>query len=116
MTDQSVADAKKKNEETTDKPTRKGQARLPGMTPKRVAALEDKGEEVLEHQTDRMEAQQKEIKARDELKTLMKAEGLKQYDLDDNYEIILEKEVTEETAYVRKKKKAKAKKSKKAAD
>ncbi len=46
--------AGEKESQTEDKPTTKGQARLPGMVPKRIAALSDQAEKVKELQDERM--------------------------------------------------------------
>jgi hypothetical protein len=85
------------------------QGRLEGMTPKHIQELQDKAEELKGHETERINAQNQETKCRGELTDLMKEHKLDRMDLDDTREIVLEKKVTEEKAYVRNKKVAKPK-------
>jgi predicted transcriptional regulator len=80
------------------------QGRLAGMTPKHIEELQEKAEELKGYETERLDAQARESKARSELTTLMKEHKLEQMDLDDTREIVLEKKVTEEKAFVRRKK------------
>ncbi len=89
-----------KTEETTDKATPKGQQRLPGMTPKRIAELVDLGEEVLDLQEKRMHYADLEGKKRDELKGAMKKHKLKEYPISDEYQVVIE--AVDEKAFVRK--------------
>ncbi len=103
-----------KDEKTEDAPTPKGQGRLPGMVPKKIARLVDKAEEVLDFQEKRMHYAEKEDKARDELKEIMKEEKLKEYRLDDEYHVVIES--SEEKAFVRKIRTRKAPKAKKVDD
>jgi hypothetical protein len=80
------------------------QGRLPGMTPKHIEELQEKAEELKGYETDRIDAQARENKARTELTSLMKSHKIDQLDLDESREIVLEKKVVEEKAYVRRKK------------
>lgn len=78
------------------------QQKFPGMKPKHIEEIEDKAEEVKEFETSRLEAQERETKARKELTELMKKHKIRNYDLDEDREVVL---------VVRRKKKAKAAKS-----
>ncbi len=102
-----------KEKEKDDDVTPSGQKRLPGMTPKRIKALQDKGEEVLELQRKRMGYEEKEREAREELLDLMKEHKLKNYPLDEEYSVVVES--ADVKAFVRKNRGSKGPK-RKAAD
>ncbi len=99
-----TADVKKEEKEKKDdETTPRGQKRIPGFTPKKIKALQDKGEEVLELQQRRMATEEKEREAREELLDLMKEHKLKAYPLDDEYSVVVE--ASDVKAFVRKNRK-----------
>jgi hypothetical protein len=89
-------------EEKDDKSeaTPRGQARLPGMVPKRIKALQDQAEKVKDLQDERMSIAEEEQKARKVLLDIMKEHKVKRYPIDDDY--VAEIEHGEEKAYVHK--------------
>lgn len=90
------------------------QPRLPGVVPKEIEEIEDKAEEVRNLQADRMDIQQRETKAREDLLELMKKHKCKEYPLtidDEEYEVVIESSV--QKAFVRKKKGQKKEKTEK---
>ena len=58
------------------------QGRLPGMTPKRIAALEDAAEEYVSVRDERMEKNKEENQANEKLVKLMKKHKLKTYPIE----------------------------------
>jgi len=78
------------------------QQRLPGTSTKLQEQIEAKAEAVKEHEIARMEAGEKEDKARAELTELMEQLGSETYPLDDEMEVVLKNTLK---AYVRKRKK-----------
>lgn len=97
--------------EVAEKPK---QARLPGMTPKRIQDIQDAAENLKELRDDRMDLAEKEEQAQEKLKAVMKKHNVKHYRLDDNYEAVLEAD--EPRAYVRKVKRKKKPAAKKGAE
>jgi len=82
------------------------QAKLPGFVPQRIAAINTCADTVKEFETQRLEAQEQEIKERARLKGLMKEHKLQHYALEDDMEVVLE--ASEEKAFVRRAKKSAA--------
>ena len=82
------------------------QERIPGTVPKKIAAIEDKAEELKDTTDKWMELGEKREQIQDELGTLLRKHGLKRYDLDEGYEALVETKIR---AYVRRKKTAKKK-------
>ena len=94
-----------------EKEPRPKQLKLHGMTPPQIKKLQDKADEVKDHEQDRLEAQQAETKARAELLEIMEELKIKHYLLSDDMEVVIE--TSEKKAYVRR---PKRKKKVKAAD
>ena len=66
----------------TEERTMANQTRLPGMTPKRIAALEDAAEEYVNIRDERMEKNKEENAANEKLVKLMKKHNLKTYPIE----------------------------------
>lgn len=97
-----------KDDKPAEKPAKEPklkQQRLQGMTPPQIKRLQDKADEVKDHEQDRLEAQQSETKARAELLGIMKELKITHYMLSDDMEVVIE--MTEEKAYVRRPKRKK---------
>ena len=75
------------------------QAKLPGMTPPHIKEIQEAAEALQEVRTERMELGEQEEKAQASLAAIMNKHGLKRYNLDDDYEALIE---AKERAFVRK--------------
>lgn len=109
MADAETTESDQKETKSGKEPKAK-QQRLPGMTPPQIRKLQDKADEVKEHEQDRLDAQGLETKARAELLEIMKELKIKHYRLSDELEVVIE--ASEEKAFVRKVKTRKPRKVK----
>jgi hypothetical protein len=83
--------------EATKEPKPK-QQRIPGMTPNKIAEIQDAAEALKEIRTNRMDLGEQEEKAQADLVEIMKKHRVKRYAIDDEYEALIEEK---ERAFVR---------------
>lgn len=84
---------------------RDGQKRIPGTERKGNKKIEEQARVVQDLQGERQQILDQEIKERDKLTQMMQRAGIEQYDLDENYEAVIDR--GEPKAKVHKKKKVK---------
>lgn len=75
-------------EATKEKEDKPKQAKLPGMVPKPIEAVEKKANALRDIRLERMDLTQREVKAQDALLKVMKENGVKEYRVDNTIFVI----------------------------